>query len=55
MQMHVDLGHLAAFDSYEELSKFVEATPEEPAILSKLGLIIKMSKRDRESPYDSRC
>ena len=42
MQAHVDAGHLAEFDFYEELSEFVEASPEEPAILSKLGLILKI-------------
>ena len=42
LQAHVDAGHLAEFDSYDELSAFVGGTPSEPAILSKLGLIIKM-------------
>ena len=41
LQLHIDAGHLAEFDSYEDLSKFVGATEEDPAILSKLGLIIK--------------
>ena len=42
MQTHIEDGHLAEFDTYEELSEFVGATPDEPAILSKLGLIIKI-------------
>ena len=42
LQMHITAGHLAEFDTFEQLSEFVNATPEEPAILSKLGLIIKM-------------
>ena len=42
LQAHIDEGHLAEFDSYDELSAFVGGTPEEPAILSKLGLIIKI-------------
>ncbi len=42
MQAHINAGHLAEFDSYDELSEFVGGTPTEPAILSKLGLIIKI-------------
>ena len=39
--MHVDEGHLAEFDSYQDMAELVGATPEEPAIMNKLGLIIK--------------
>ena len=41
VQVHIDAGHLAEFDSYQELNDFVGGTAEEPAILSKFGLIIK--------------
>ena len=42
MQTPIDDGHLAEFDTYDELSEFVGGAPDEPAILSKLGLIIKI-------------
>ena len=42
LQSHIDSKHLAEFDSMKELNEFVGATPDRPAILNKLGHIIKM-------------
>ena len=42
LQSHIDSGHLAEFDTMQELNEFVGATPDEPAILNKLGLIVKI-------------
>ena len=41
LQTHVDAKRLAEIDTFEKVSEFVEATREHPAIVSKLGLIIK--------------
>ena len=38
LQGHIDAGHLAEFDSYEELASYVGGKP----ILNKIGLIIKV-------------
>ena len=41
MEKHIDKEHLVAFDSFQQLTGFVEGTPPQTPILNKIGLIIK--------------
>ena len=50
LQLHVDANHLAEFDTYDELSQFVNATEAEPAVLNKIGLIIKVKHDEAGNP-----
>jgi len=52
LQLHVDAKHLAEFDTYDELSQFVNATEAEPAVLNKIGLVIKVKHDAAGNPVE---
>ena len=41
MKKHVDKDHLVAFNTFEQLTGFVEGKPSPTPILNKIGLIVK--------------
>ena len=52
LQLHIDAKHLAEFDSYDELSRFVKAAEAEPAVLNKIGLIVKVKQDEAGNPVE---
>ena len=41
MKKHIDKEHLVAFNTFEQLTGFVEGKPPQTPILNKIGLIVK--------------